>query len=286
MQRNFEKLFKLNYASSEGDCREVLASLYESGIAERLSQGLGWSVSGARRDCLGLGFTLLMRAIHRLGLHGGLRGPVRQRGTGHTTARIVIPKRAHCCRTRKGRRPCRLLRHTGDSGSSACVRPVPSCDFCLCACCIHAAVTTYRLLPLAWVQVLDALRSVWERQEEAHHEGMREVETKLADATGKLAALEAKDKVYSDSMETTHRQTLTLQTEKLRLESVLQATEGRVNQLLSELQMRTTQVWRAFLCMRGADWEPSSPPLLLPPPPPTGPHHGHAARAGRGQAQL
>ena len=64
----------------------------------------------------------------------------------------------------------------------------------------------------------------------------------MSAVAAKLASVEAREAVYNESIETNRAELLTLQTDKLRLESVQSAADARVETLLAELQTRSDQV--------------------------------------------
>ena len=79
---------------------------------------------------------------------------------------------------------------------------------------------------------------VWlfSRSEDEHEAKLGEMEQGLADATQKLAAVEAREKVYTDSIEAQQKEMVTLSTQKMQLEAEKQAQETRLTSMLEEMQ--------------------------------------------------
>ena len=92
------------------------------------------------------------------------------------------------------------------------------------------------------VQVLEAVRWLSLKLEEEHEKKMDEIHEKMNNVKVKLASVEAREKVYNESIEKQREEALAMQTKALKLEGERSATEGRVNQLIGELQQRNEKI--------------------------------------------
>ena len=90
--------------------------------------------------------------------------------------------------------------------------------------------------------VLEAVRGISARLDEQNETKLAQISEKMKEVKVKLAGVEAREKVYNESIEKQREEAMVLTTKNMQLQQQNVATEKRVTQVLEELQQRTNRV--------------------------------------------